>query len=252
MSERVSDTVFFKTKYITQPTLTPADIITKALNDLTKALKGKNNDEGVGQLEALKQLDAILNNVPEPVPTQVETRSTQRRVTFDKAANAPVKVEVRETIPTPRVIERPQRRRTGPIHTATIEKPIPQRPTPRVQNKQITNETITPRSEMRDRLRKHFELKTMARIPQRNTHHRRSTRNSERAQLIHDKDSNTYLNYRQLLRHPNYTKTWNISAAKGLKDGRVQGTNTIKFIQKDQVPTERIKDVTYGSFTCDF
>ena len=105
MSERVSDTVFFKTKYITQPTLTQADIITKALNDLTNAFKGKNNDEGVGQLEALKQLDAILNNVPEPVPTQVETRSTQRLVTFDKAANAPVKVEVRETIPTPRVME---------------------------------------------------------------------------------------------------------------------------------------------------
>jgi hypothetical protein len=34
-SERVSDTVFFKTKFITQPTLTPADVITKALNDLT-------------------------------------------------------------------------------------------------------------------------------------------------------------------------------------------------------------------------
>jgi hypothetical protein len=39
-NERVSDTVFFKTKYITQPTLTRADIITKALNDLTQAIKG--------------------------------------------------------------------------------------------------------------------------------------------------------------------------------------------------------------------
>jgi hypothetical protein len=39
--ERVSDTVFFKTKHITQLTMTPADIITKALNDLTQALKGK-------------------------------------------------------------------------------------------------------------------------------------------------------------------------------------------------------------------
>ena len=38
-SERVSDTVFFKAKYITEPTLTPADVITKALNDLTQALK---------------------------------------------------------------------------------------------------------------------------------------------------------------------------------------------------------------------
>ncbi len=72
-SERVLDTIFFKTKYITQPTLTPADIITKALNDLTKALKGKNNDEGLEQMEALKQLEAILNNVPESAPAQVET-----------------------------------------------------------------------------------------------------------------------------------------------------------------------------------
>ncbi len=40
-SEWVSDTVFLKTKYITQPTMTPVDIITKALNDLTHALKRK-------------------------------------------------------------------------------------------------------------------------------------------------------------------------------------------------------------------
>ena len=40
-SERISDTVFFKHKYITQPTVTPADTIVKALNDLTNALKGK-------------------------------------------------------------------------------------------------------------------------------------------------------------------------------------------------------------------
>jgi hypothetical protein len=37
----VSGTVFFKTKYITQPTMTPADTIIKALNDLTQALKKK-------------------------------------------------------------------------------------------------------------------------------------------------------------------------------------------------------------------
>jgi hypothetical protein len=138
----MSDTVFFKKKYITQPIFTPADIITKALNDLTSALKEKNNDEGIRQLEALKRLDAILNNVPEPVQTQedtrstqrivtldettnapvevVSTRSTQRRVTFDDTKNAPAEVEEREAIPTPRVIERPQRQRTRPIHTAII------------------------------------------------------------------------------------------------------------------------------------
>jgi hypothetical protein len=64
----VSDTVFFKTRYITQLTLTPADIITKALNDVTKALKGKSNEEGLEQMEALKQLEAILSNIPETAP----------------------------------------------------------------------------------------------------------------------------------------------------------------------------------------
>jgi hypothetical protein len=55
-SERVSDTVFFKTKYIMQPTITPADTIIKALNNLKQALKGKSNAKGLEQLKALKNL----------------------------------------------------------------------------------------------------------------------------------------------------------------------------------------------------
>ncbi len=70
-SKRVSDTVFFKTKYITQPTMTPADTITKALNDLTQALKGKSNAKGLEQIKALKKLDAVLNNTPEMTPVQI-------------------------------------------------------------------------------------------------------------------------------------------------------------------------------------
>ena len=33
---------------------------------------------------------------------------------------------------------------------------------------------------------------------------------------------------------------------------RIKGTNTINFIQKDQVPNDRAGDVTYGSFSCDY
>jgi hypothetical protein len=32
----------------------------------------------------------------------------------------------------------------------------------------------------------------------------------------------------------------------------VKGTNTIHFIQKKEVPTDRAKDVTYGSFNCNY
>jgi hypothetical protein len=55
-NKRISDTVHFKTEYITQPTLTPADIIVKALNDLMQALKGKNNMKGLEQIKAFKNM----------------------------------------------------------------------------------------------------------------------------------------------------------------------------------------------------
>jgi hypothetical protein len=56
-SEGVSDTVHFKHKYTTQPTLTPEDTIVKALNDLTQALKERNTKKGTGQIEALQKID---------------------------------------------------------------------------------------------------------------------------------------------------------------------------------------------------
>ncbi len=59
--------------------------------------------------------------------------------------------------------------------------------------------------------------------------------------------------------NPTYNESWAKYAAnefgrlaQGLKDSRVKGTNTIKFIRKDQVPNNRMKDVTYGSFNCNF
>ena len=77
-SERVSDTVFFKTKYITQPTLTQANVISKALNILTHALKGKSNQKGLEQIEAHIKLDNILNNVPETALPQSERASQEQ------------------------------------------------------------------------------------------------------------------------------------------------------------------------------
>ncbi len=66
-SERISDTVFFKHKYITQPTVTPADIIVKALDDLTQALKGRRNVSCAVEIEALEKIDELLNNIPKQV-----------------------------------------------------------------------------------------------------------------------------------------------------------------------------------------
>ena len=91
-----------------QPTLTQANVISKALNHLTQALKGKSNQQGLEQIDALKKLDAILNNKPEPVPTTIITRPMQRRVPFDEAAKAPTETEPREARVTTRVNKQPQ------------------------------------------------------------------------------------------------------------------------------------------------
>ncbi len=59
---RISDTIWFKHKYITQPTVTPADMIVKALTDQTQALKGRTNLNGLEQIESLKCLEELLTN----------------------------------------------------------------------------------------------------------------------------------------------------------------------------------------------
>jgi hypothetical protein len=104
-SERISDTVFFKTKYLTQPTLTPADVISKALIDLTQALKGNCNQKGIDQIEALKRLNTILNNKHDVPITPIETNQIQRMVTFDETVNAPTEMEQRDTTVTPTASE---------------------------------------------------------------------------------------------------------------------------------------------------
>ncbi len=132
-----------------------------------------------------------------------------------------------------------QQRHTEPIYAATVEKTIPKIPTPKVRNKIITREITPVRIDTTERIKKYLESKTMAWIPNQRMHLRQTTRTSERAQLIYDKETDTYLNYRQLLKHPKYKETWSKSAAnefgrltQGLKDGRVKGTNTMKFIKK--------------------
>jgi hypothetical protein len=188
--------VFFKMKYIMQPTLTQANVITKALIYLTQALRGKNNQKGLEQINALNKLDAILNNELEIMPTETEKedgapapRVNEQRVTFDKTVKAPTEKATGDTAPTPRVNEQPQWMRIEPIHAVMINKPIPKMPTPKMQNTLPTKKTMPKPSTTRELIRKHIERKTMARISSCSTHLRQMTRSIRQAQLIHDKET---------------------------------------------------------------
>jgi hypothetical protein len=86
-SKRISDMVFFKHKYITQPTLTQADIILNALDNLTHTLKGTKNVKGDTQIKASEQINELLNNIPRKVVTRKE-----QHVTFDENTAPPQEI----------------------------------------------------------------------------------------------------------------------------------------------------------------
>ena len=76
------------------------------------------------------------------------------------------------------------------------------------------------------------------------------------AMAVINTESGKLLNYRQLMRDPQYKKQWSISSANEFGrlangvGGRIKGTNTIKFVHKHNVPHKRMKDVIYGQFVC--
>eukprot|EP00956_Cyclotella_meneghiniana_P001082 scaffold1265_cov38-Cyclotella_meneghiniana.AAC.9 len=78
-----------------------------------------------------------------------------------------------------------------------------------------------------------------------------------KALAVMDKKSGKMLNYRQLLRHPDYKKDWSLSSANEFGrlangvGGQIKNpTNTIKFVRYKDIPKERRKNVTYGQFVC--
>ena len=64
------------------------------------------------------------------------------------------------------------------------------------------------------------------------------------------------MEYRALLKYPKFRAAWSTSTANEFGHlaqgvgGRVQGTDTIQFIHKNEVPTDRFKDVTYLRMVC--
>ena len=80
----------------------------------------------------------------------------------------------------------------------------------------------------------------------------------ELAGAVMDKESGELFKYLHLMSRPKYKEVWGISLGNEIgrlvqgMPGSVDGTNTIFFISKDDVPRERLKDVMYGKFVVDY
>eukprot|EP00956_Cyclotella_meneghiniana_P037297 scaffold136652_cov59-Cyclotella_meneghiniana.AAC.1 len=60
-AKRLADTVFFKHKYITQPTVTTADAIVNAYRKVAQAINGIQHSKEDAQMEALERIKQIFD-----------------------------------------------------------------------------------------------------------------------------------------------------------------------------------------------
>ena len=143
-------------------------------------------------------------------------------------------------------------------------------PRPRVQDKSAMRSKARPRvqKEVQDSpaMRTRSRARTITQQLLSAMEHKLPTRMKEKVidEVYHytnevmDPDTGELLNYRQLMQHPKLKEDWIPASsnkfgrlAQGV-GGRVEGTNTIFFIDKDDIPPDRRKDVTYGKFNCDY
>ena len=235
------------------PTITSEDAVLIAADNLAKALNGdipqsNETQEGIKRLQEIlntkaaeldREREAAVSDIGPPSQRVFET-STQRA-----SSRAPTQ-RVPSRTPTQRVTDGPAARtRARQGETRTLEEDFAMT----MMELESTDDMLTPQ---RTAARK-FPLAFLCKWAG-------ATRFGdpvEWMQAVMDPESGNMLNYRQLKKKDPQTKTvWEYSfgneigrLAQGMP-GRTEGTNTIHFIGKNEVPKDRMRDVTYASIVC--
>eukprot|EP00804_Cyclotella_cryptica_P004958 CCRYP_014075-RA/>CCRYP_014075-RA protein AED:0.08 eAED:0.06 QI:0/0/0/1/1/1/2/0/1100 len=267
-STRIAATVFFKHKYLTNPSVTPTDALIAAAANLAHIIKHNAKAQHVGtknllDLQRLQQLfsdaaqqppapaqqppapatagaPAVIHAPPPrvqtqpPIPTAWPRPSTSHVISDDEDSDD-------ETAPPPRV---PTRR---PVPSPPYQQPATTPPAlnTRSRTRSITHETML-----------HFLA----------THHigitaAKATQRRYPPDMLHavlNDETGELMEYRHLIANPKYRDTWQNAYGKELGrlaqglPGIVKGTDTIAFIQRSHVPQDRWKDVTYGRIVANF
>eukprot|EP00804_Cyclotella_cryptica_P001131 CCRYP_008401-RA/>CCRYP_008401-RA protein AED:0.27 eAED:0.27 QI:0/0/0/1/0/0/4/0/702 len=211
-AKRLADTVFFKHKYITQPTVTTADAIVNAYRKLQQAITGIQHSKDDAQMEAIERIrqafDAANNQVHKP-NEPIELPRTKQTTQNDLTQPVP-RVNFEEHAPPSRMIVASPKEPVvvSPRKQTVITKP-PTTPTkPATPNDSIAFQTRSKRQQSQPEL-----------IP-----------NKSIADRVAGDDGNG-------------------GSPCGI-GGRIKGTDTIRFVHKHEIPQDRFKDVTYIKFVC--
>ena len=269
-STRIGNTVFFKHKYLTMPTITNADALLTAAQDMTTALKG-----GVAQTSetaaAIKALLAIYKENAD-MEKEKENAANSQRVRMDDARAQRVLQEIEHATATrqhnqqsqapPLEVEYPDEESEddeddeilaevtagGKVHTedAPANNTRSRAAVPRT----ITQEAIFATLEVSG---------ASANISARSAASRKYPLQflCDFAGAVLDGASGEMLEFRQLIKNPKYRLVWGDSygneigrLAQGRDKSGIKGTDTLTFIRYGEIPVDRRKDVTYDRIVC--
>jgi hypothetical protein len=216
--------MFFKHKYITHPTVMPADAIVSALTKLRDAIQGIQHSKDDTHFEALRRLENTLQPPDKPI---IKTGEQVKLPRVDK------QIELNRQVPRVRFDESPP----------TVHKPPPRLIVTSPQKPIVKRQIIEPPPKPILKPPKYIDDSIAARVCERRLQsqttvnesiaNRVARRRREAAHAVLNQETGELLEYHRLLKHPCFKEVWNRSAADEFGrlaqdfGGRIKGTDTM-------------------------
>ena len=268
-STRISDQVYFRHKHITYPTMSPESYMVAAAQQLTTALKGNipaEHETATG----LTKLSDLFNQI---ATAKAATAAKQLQITNDRRT---IKMHPTptETVPVPRVVVQvPRVVAAIPITTTAV----PRVPTTNSIPHFISQEDDDTQHDVRQhsyntRANRPLEqvvaannlsveiamMSTELEVPHVNSKARQGISWLGEMGNSVIGDDGKIMEYKHLIANPKTRAVWQRAfgnelgrLAQGMP-GRVEGTNTIFFIRKSDIPASRRGDVTYVGYVVNY
>jgi hypothetical protein len=248
-SKRICETVFFKHKYLTMPTITPADAILKAADNLVDAICNQI-PKNSATADAVEQLMEVFKIQAEKATCKAAAQRVLRERAFAQRVDAEAKATV--TAPTSSLpeleVEYPNTTEESPSNIPVISQDNDDAPSANTQS-QRQNRTLT-----QDYMLHMMEIPGYtAPFTARQAASRQYPLQflCDFAYAVLDDDTGDLLEYRHLIKHPKHKDTWSKSFGKEIRR-LTTVTETIFFINKTQIPEDRKRDETYARIVCVF
>ena len=254
-------TVFFKHKYLTMPTVTPADALIRAADSLTDAIAGLIPTP-TSTMEAVDQLMVIFKQQARAA----NDAATAQRVLRERAQAERVIEDERQASRTPTSFP-PRLPTSSPRFELEEQNDIPASPQeiPQITQDDSDDYNDSPAANTRQQretrsLTQDFMLHCME-IPGYKapfTARQAASRKyplqflCDLAYAVLDDATGDLLEYRHLMKHPKYKDVlWTKSFGTEIRQ-LATTTETIVFITKDDIPNDRKGDETYARIVCNF